>query len=114
MPEDIDILKLSHHGAQNGGTELIHHTTPEVALIGVGQDNTYGHPHDDILAALGPNAEIRRTDLDDTFSVTFEQESNLYGMGPIDLILWLPLVARKTWNILARCNRITIDLGPRR
>lgn len=73
VPEDIDILKLSHHGAQNGGTELIHHTTPEVALIGVGQDNTYGHPHDDILAALGPNAEIRRTDLDDTFSVTFEQ-----------------------------------------
>lgn len=73
VPEDIDILKLSHHGAQNGGTELIQHTAPKVAMIGVGAENSYGHPHDDILSALGANVEIRRTDLDGTFSVTFEQ-----------------------------------------
>ncbi|GAA2034443.1 ComEC/Rec2 family competence protein [Yaniella flava] len=73
IPEDIDILKLSHHGAQNGGVEIIEHTAPNMALVGVGEDNTYGHPHDDILDALGPRVAIRRTDVDGTFAVTFEQ-----------------------------------------
>ena len=72
IPTEIDILKLSHHGARNGGTDLIEHTRPEVALIGVGADNSYGHPHDDILEALDPNTDLRRTDLHGTFSVTLE------------------------------------------
>lgn len=73
LPDDIDILKLSHHGAQNGGVELIEHTRPLMALVGVGEENSYGHPHDDILDALGPRVQLRRTDLDGTFSVTLEQ-----------------------------------------
>ena len=72
IPDDIDILKLPHHGAKNGGTALIEHTRPSIALIGVGADNTYGHPHDDILEALGPRIDIRRTDLHGTFSVTLQ------------------------------------------
>ncbi len=81
MPGDIDILKLSHHGAQNGGTELIQHTAPDIALIGVGAENTYGHPHDDILSALGAGVEIRRTDSDGTFSVTFDQNHAYVAPG---------------------------------
>ena len=80
VPDDIDILKLSHHGAQNGGIELIEHTAPKMALIGVGAENSYGHPHDDILSALGPNVEIRRTDMDSTFSVTFEQNQTYLAL----------------------------------
>lgn len=72
IPENIDILKLPHHGAKNGGTDLIEHTRPSIALIGVGAENTYGHPHDVILEALEPEAEIRRTDLHGTFSVTLQ------------------------------------------
>lgn len=72
IPTDIDILKLAHHGAQNGGTDLIEYTNPSVALIGVGLDNSYGHPHQDILQALGPRTQIRRTDLHGTFSVTLQ------------------------------------------
>lgn len=72
IPDPVDILKLPHHGAKNGGTELIDHTTPSLALIGVGADNSYGHPHPDILEALGPRTQIRRTDLHGTFSVTLQ------------------------------------------
>lgn len=72
IPQNVDILKLPHHGAKNGGTDLIEHTRPAIALIGVGADNTYGHPHDDILEALDPRTDIRRTDLHGTFSVTVQ------------------------------------------
>lgn len=71
IPGSIDILKLSHHGAKNGGVEIIEHTNPTMALLGVGADNTYGHPHNDILDTLGPHVTVLRTDLDGTFAVTF-------------------------------------------
>lgn len=72
IPDHVDILKLPHHGAKNGGTALIDYTAPSVALIGVGADNSYGHPHPDILEALGPRTQVRRTDLHGTFSVTLQ------------------------------------------
>ena len=74
LPADVDILKVGHHGAQNGGVEILEHTSPKIALIGVGEDNTYGHPHKDILSTLGPGTRILRTDQAGTFSVTFEQK----------------------------------------
>ncbi|MGQ7785828.1 ComEC/Rec2 family competence protein [Nesterenkonia sp. K-15-9-6] len=64
MPEHVDVIKVAHHGAANGGTETIEHTSPRVALIGVGQDNTYGHPAPSILQALRTEgAAVYRTDL---------------------------------------------------
>ncbi|MFF5790862.1 ComEC/Rec2 family competence protein [Paeniglutamicibacter sp. NPDC012692] len=47
-----DILKIAHHGAANGGTEIMDVVRPAVALISVGKDNTYGHPSPDIIGAL--------------------------------------------------------------
>ncbi len=48
----IDLLKVSHHGARNGGTEMIERLQPRAALISVGRDNDYGHPAPEILSAL--------------------------------------------------------------
>ncbi|WP_052274312.1 ComEC/Rec2 family competence protein [Arthrobacter sp. L77] len=48
----VDILKIAHHGARNGGTALIDALGPRLALISAGQDNEYGHPHPGILDAL--------------------------------------------------------------
>ena len=47
-----DILKIAHHGAANGGTEIIDVVRPAVALISVEKENTYGHPSPDIIGAL--------------------------------------------------------------
>lgn len=47
-----DILKVSHHGAANGGTDIIGVVRPSVALISVGKENTYGHPSTKIIDAL--------------------------------------------------------------
>ncbi|WP_157983988.1 ComEC/Rec2 family competence protein [Nesterenkonia muleiensis] len=67
IPSQSQVVKVSHHGAANGGTEILEHITPSAALIGVGKDNTYGHPADEILGALGEmDASVYRTDLHGT------------------------------------------------
>ena len=59
----VDVLKVSHHGARNGGTDIIHDTHPALAVISVGEDNSYGHPHPQTLAALQEvGAAVARTD----------------------------------------------------
>ena len=58
-----DVLKVSHHGARNGGTRLIDAVDPVLAVISVGADNTYGHPHPSITEALQDRgAAVARTD----------------------------------------------------
>ncbi|MDN4611484.1 ComEC/Rec2 family competence protein [Arthrobacter burdickii] len=48
----VDILKIAHHGARNGGTAVLEAIAPSLALISVGEDNDYGHPHPVIIDAL--------------------------------------------------------------
>jgi len=48
----VDVLKIGHHGARNGGTRLIRALLPKAAVISVGRGNDYGHPAPEILAAL--------------------------------------------------------------
>ena len=58
-----DILKVSHHGARNGGTAIIAAADPRAALVGVGAGNRYGHPAPETLAALeAAGAAVFRTD----------------------------------------------------
>ncbi|MFF0990668.1 ComEC/Rec2 family competence protein [Kocuria nitroreducens] len=49
---DVDVLKVSHHGARNGGTAIIDAAGPRLAVVSTGRDNDYGHPHPSILAHL--------------------------------------------------------------
>lgn len=74
---DADILKVAHHGsnAASGGSFLAE-VTPDVAVISVGADNTYGHPHQDTLDRLETaGAVIYRTDLHGTVVVTTDGTS---------------------------------------
>jgi competence protein ComEC len=54
---DVDILKLGHHGSRTSSSELfLRATSPSLALISAGKNNSYGHPHKevtDILTRLG-------------------------------------------------------------
>ncbi|MGW6173034.1 ComEC/Rec2 family competence protein [Arthrobacter sp. NPDC055138] len=59
----VDVLKISHHGARNGGTALITGLRPAAALISVGAENDYGHPAAEILSALRTaGVQVLRTD----------------------------------------------------
>jgi competence protein ComEC len=66
------IYVTPHHGSRTSSTaEFLDAVSPEVALIPVGLDNQYGHPHDEVVQRLRfRGIEIYRTDLDGTIEVT--------------------------------------------
>ena len=73
---DCDILKVSHHGSNTSSTKaFLAATTPEYAVISVGEDNIYGHPHDQTIQKLtNADAQIYRTD--QSGDITFYIEDN--------------------------------------
>ncbi|MGJ9402045.1 ComEC/Rec2 family competence protein [Arthrobacter sp. KK5.5] len=76
-----DILKVSHHGARNGGTDVIERVGARIALISVGADNGYGHPAPEILAALdAAGMATFRTDLNGTILL------RTTGRGTVELV----------------------------
>ena len=73
LPDHVDVLKVAHHGAANGGVDLLEQSRPAVALIGVGEDNTYGHPADSIRGALQDLGVITyRTDVHGSIVLSIE------------------------------------------
>ncbi|MCC5875305.1 MAG: DNA internalization-related competence protein ComEC/Rec2 [Candidatus Sumerlaeia bacterium] len=66
-----DIALAAHHGSRGSSTMLfLEHVQPSLALISCGRNNTYGHPHQEVLDRLDAvGAEVRRTDLDGTIRV---------------------------------------------
>lgn len=61
---DCDFMKLGHHGSTTSNTDgFMDIVTPYIASISCGVDNSYGHPHREILEMLGErNIEYYRTD----------------------------------------------------
>ena len=61
---DVDILKVAHHGSKTSTTEeLLDVITPKIALISLGKDNKFGHPHKNVLDRLeNSKCKIYRTD----------------------------------------------------
>jgi len=59
-----ETLKVGHHGSRTSTSEeFARAVSPTRALISVGKDNKYGHPHAEILDTLAKiGAEVLRTD----------------------------------------------------
>lgn len=62
FPDAVDVLKVAHHGARNGGREMIRAVDPALSVVQVGRDNGYGHPHPSVLAELERHGPVIRTD----------------------------------------------------
>ena len=66
----VEIYKVSHHGAALRSPFFDEILNPVVALISVGEQNPYGHPAPEAIDALAP-ATIFRTDLDGPLRLTW-------------------------------------------
>jgi competence protein ComEC len=61
-----DVLKVGHHGSRTSSTTaFLEAVSPSVALISAGYENSFGHPHPDVLGRLAErHTAILRTDRD--------------------------------------------------
>lgn len=47
------VLKIAHHGSKSSSIQsFLNEVKPKIALIGVGKNNTFGHPNDGVLERL--------------------------------------------------------------
>lgn len=71
---DVDVLKVPHHGSAKDLPQFLAAVSPQVAMIGVGRDNDYGHPAPSLLAALTAvgTGSVLRTDQDGDIAVLLD------------------------------------------
>ena len=71
---DIDVLKVGHHGSKTSSSkDFINYINPKYSIISVGKNNRYGHPNKEVLSIL-ENSKIYRTDEDG--SIMFKIKNN--------------------------------------
>ncbi len=64
-PGPVPVVKVAHHGSADQSERLMLALDPDVALIGVGVDNAYGHPTPELIETLtAVGATVVRSDLD--------------------------------------------------
>ncbi len=88
---DIDVLKVAHHGSREGTNKSIFldKVDPEYAIISVGSDNSYGHPHSELTTRLDDYQDVTtdldangiqkvyRTDVDGNVTVTMASDGKI-------------------------------------
>ena len=93
---DIDVLHAGHHGSNTSTNKtLLDLTGPEAAIISVGNNNDYWHPHQSVIERLvAAGIEIYQTErgwLKDEFlddvnimngNIVIESDGNLYDINP--------------------------------
>ena len=76
--EDIDVLRVGHHGSNTSSSEkFLKQVKPEISIISVGKDNSYGLPKDKIIKRLNSiGSNIYRTDKVGTIQLVSNGKEN--------------------------------------
>ncbi|MGP8245761.1 MAG: ComEC/Rec2 family competence protein [Bryobacteraceae bacterium] len=67
----VDVLKVAHHGSHTSSTEeFLNASAPLFAIISAGWENSYGHPHRDVLERMARHGvTVYRTDRDGAVTI---------------------------------------------
>ena len=115
-----DVLKVGHHGSYSSTSyRFLYEVAPKYAVISVGRDNSYGHPHDEPLSRLhDADATVYRTDqlgsiiaTSDGKNITFTWERS--AANPDDLngqpaVYYIGNINSKVLH-LPSCNSLPAD-----
>lgn len=73
-----NVLKVGHHGSTTSSLEkFILTVDPDIAVISVGEGNSYGHPHEKIVNRLNRlNIKTYRTDINGTIIISTDGKYN--------------------------------------
>ena len=73
------MLKVAHHGSKTSSTQsFLDKVKPQISLIGVGKNNTFGHPNFEVLQRLQDiNCKIYRTDEMGEISILINSKSRI-------------------------------------
>ena len=73
------ILKVAHHGSKTSSDEsFINRVAPKISLIGVGKNNKFGHPNEEVIETLKViNSKIYRTDIQGEIFIKVYKNSNI-------------------------------------
>jgi competence protein ComEC len=90
LAEHADVLKVGHHGSKTSSiAPFLDAVSPEVAIVSAGYENSFGHPHPDVIKRLeARHAAILRTDLDGLVTVSTDGKH-----------LWLDQMAWQTASV---------------
>ena len=79
-----DLLKVGHHGSTSStSAAFLEKVSPQYAIICVGKDNDYNHPHAEILAKLtAADVEVYRTDRQGTIIATSNGDTITFNTKP--------------------------------
>lgn len=74
------VLKVGHHGSGTSTSyPFLREIMPKYAVISVGRNNSYGHPHENVLSRLrDADAIVLRTDIQGDIVFTSDGESVAY------------------------------------
>ncbi len=79
-----DVLIPGHHGSATATSwDFLEATLPEYAVISCGEDNSYGHPHEETMEKLeSANVEVYRTDIQGTIIVRSDGKNLTWSQEP--------------------------------
>ena len=79
-----DVLKAGHHGSSSSSTEeFLNAVNPKYAVISVGKDNDYGHPHKETLQKFSSRGiKVYRTDESGTIVATSDGNNITFNASP--------------------------------
>ncbi len=74
IDEKVDVLKIPHHGSETSDSEMFYmKVMPQYGVLSVGENNSYGHPHREVMEIIDRfNIDCFRTDTDGT--IVFESD----------------------------------------
>jgi competence protein ComEC len=124
-PLDAEILKVGHHGSSSSTSPgFLARVRPEMGVIFVGEDNPYGHPHQETLDLLKESrVTLYRTDRDGTIVVqtdgmsysvkTETHDPGIWNVSTLrEITLVKPFFPIPTLPVLEPFNLLSVTLPP--